>query len=52
MEKNVGSFDRNIRIILGITLLIAGLFIQAGAGLKTAFFAVAAIALITAFTGF
>ena len=52
MSKNVGSIDRNIRIIVGGVFLIVGLFAQISTGLKTGAFAVAAIALVTAFTGF
>ena len=52
MSKNVGSIDRNIRIIVGGVFLIVGLFAQISTGLKTGAFAVAAIAFVTAFTGF
>jgi len=52
MSKNVGSIDRNIRIVVGGVFLIVGLFAQISTGLKTGAFAVAAIALVTAFTGF
>jgi len=52
MRKNVGSIDRNIRIIVGGVFLIVGLFAQISTGLKTGAFALAAIALVTAFTGF
>jgi hypothetical protein len=51
MSKNVGSIDRNIRIILGGVFLILGLFAQVSPGLRTGAFAVAVIAFITAFTG-
>lgn len=52
MEKNVGGIDRNIRIILGIVLMVAGLFIHGGTVVKTLIFGVAAIAFVTAYTGF
>ena len=52
MNRNVGSMDRNIRIISGIIFLLTGLFAQVGTGLKIGVFAVAAIALVTAFVGF
>jgi hypothetical protein len=52
MEKNVGGMDKTIRIIVGIVLLIVGVFVQMGTGLRIASFVVAAIALVTAFAGF
>jgi hypothetical protein len=52
MNKNVGSMDRNIRIIVGISFLLIGLFTQISTGLRIGAFAVAAIAFITAFAGF
>ncbi len=52
MEKNVGRLDKVIRIIVGIVLLIAGIFVQMGTGLKIVSFLIAAIALGTAFAGF
>jgi hypothetical protein len=33
MVKNVGGMDKTIRIIIGIVLLIAGIFVQMGTGL-------------------
>jgi type IV secretory pathway TrbD component len=33
MLKNVGSADRNIRIILGIAIIIVGIFLQSWWGL-------------------
>jgi len=51
MSKNIGSIDRNIRIIVGGIFLLVGFFAQVSTGLRTGAFAVAAIALITAFTG-
>lgn len=52
MEKNVGGMDKTIRIVVGLVLLVAGIFVQMGTGLRVASLAVAAIALGTAFTGF
>lgn len=52
MKRNVGSIDRNIRIIVGGAFLIIGLFSQISAGLRTGALVVAAIAFATAFTGF
>jgi len=52
MEKNVGSIDRNIRIILGIVFMTVGLFIQGGTGIKIGAFTIAAIAFATAFLNF
>jgi hypothetical protein len=52
MQKNVGSIDRNIRIALGAILLIIGIFAQISTGLRTGAFVVAAIAFVTAFSGF
>lgn len=52
MQKNVGSIDRNIRVVLGIVFLIAGLFLHVGTELKTVLFVVAAIALATAYISF
>jgi hypothetical protein len=52
MKKNVGGIDKVLRIIVGIVLAIVGFFVQLGTGLRVGVFVVAAIALITAFTGF
>jgi hypothetical protein len=52
MKKNVGGVDKTIRIIVGIALLIVGIFVQMSTGLRIGAFAVAAIALITATVGF
>jgi hypothetical protein len=52
MNKNVGSMDRNIRIITGVIFLLIGLFTQVSTGLRIGAFAVAAIALVTAFVSF
>jgi len=52
MKKNVGGVDKTIRIILGIALLITGAIVQMSTGLRIGAFAIAAVALVTAFTGF
>jgi uncharacterized membrane protein len=52
MKKNVGSVDKTIRIIVGIVLLIVGIFVQMSTGFRIGTFAVAAIVLITATIGF
>ena len=52
MVKNVGGMDKTIRIIIGIVLLIAGIFVQMGTGLRATSIVIAAIALGTAFAGF
>ena len=52
MVKNVGGIDKTVRIIIGIVLLIAGIFVQMGTGLRATSIVIAAIALGTAFTGF
>lgn len=51
-ERNVCGADRTIRIILGVIFAILGLFIVGSAVAKGIFFALAAIAFITALTGF
>ena len=45
MKKNVGSADRNIRIMLGIIIIAAGIYFNSWWGV------LAAIPLVTAFTG-
>jgi len=52
MEKNVGSIDRNIRIILGCVFLVIGLFTQMSTWMKIGAFAVAAIAFATSYLSF
>jgi hypothetical protein len=49
MTKNVGGADRTIRFIIGVVLLIIGIAVQMGTGWKIGVFAVAVIALVTAF---
>ena len=52
MKANVGSIDKTIRIIAGIVLLIVGIFVQISLGWRIGIFAIAAIALTTAFVRF
>jgi Inner membrane protein YgaP-like, transmembrane domain len=52
MKKNVGGFDKTIRFVIGIVLALVGFFVHISTGLRIGVFAVAAIALVTAFTGF
>jgi hypothetical protein len=52
MEKNVGSFEKKIRIIIGAGLLIAGIFVQMGTGLRVVVLVVSGIAFATAFISF
>ncbi len=52
MDKNVGSIDRNIRIISGIVFLLIGLLTEMSTGLKIGAFAIAVIAFATAFFSF
>jgi Inner membrane protein YgaP-like, transmembrane domain len=52
MKKNVGGIDKAIRFIIGIILGLVGFFVHMGTGLRIGAFVVAAVALVTAFTGF
>ncbi len=52
MMKNVGGIDKILRIILGIVLVIAGIFAPLGAGVRIAAFVIAGIALFTGIFGF
>ena len=51
MKKNVGSADKAVRILIGVILLAIGLLAQLSTGWRIGLIAVAAVALITAFTG-
>jgi hypothetical protein len=51
MKKNVGSIDKNIRIVLGVIFICAGLLAPLSAGLKVASFVLAGIALFTGIVG-
>lgn len=52
MNRNVGSIDRNIRIIAGIVFALAGLFTELSTGIRIGAFVLAVIAFATAFLGF
>jgi len=52
MKKNVGSIDKGIRIVAGVVLAVIGIFSAVSTGWRIALFAVSAVAIITAFTGF
>lgn|GEM_PF-1902264 len=52
MKKNVAGFDKIIRIIAGIALVIAGIFAPVGMGWRIGSFAVAGVAFVTGFVGF
>ncbi len=49
MKKNLGGIDKTIRIIIGVVLVIVGIFAQMSTGLRIVAFVVAGIALVTAF---
>ena len=52
MTKNVGSIDKIVRLIIGTVLLLAGFLVELTSGWRLAAFIVAAIAYVTAFSGF
>ncbi len=52
MEKNVGGIDKILRIILGIALMLIGLFAPIGGGIRIPVFALSGIALFTGIYGF
>jgi uncharacterized membrane protein len=52
MKKNVGGFDKILRIIAGVALVIAGIFAPVGMGWRIGSFAVAGVAFVTGFVGF
>jgi len=51
MKKNVGGIDKGIRIGVGLALILVGLLAPLSTGWRIGVLVVAAIALITAFTG-
>ncbi|MFN2114248.1 MAG: DUF2892 domain-containing protein [Anaerolineae bacterium] len=51
MTKNVGNVDKIIRIVLGLVLLGAAIFMDLSTTLQVILFVVAAIALITGLLG-
>lgn len=52
MKKNVGGVDKVLRIVMGLVLVVIGLVVNMSTGPRIGVFVVAAIALVTAFTGF
>jgi hypothetical protein len=51
MKRNVGGIDRNIRIVLGIALLVVGLAAPIEMTWRIVALVIAAIALVTAAVG-
>jgi hypothetical protein len=51
MTRNVGSIDKNIRIVLGVVFIFGGLLAPISTGLKIVSFALAGIALFTGIAG-
>lgn len=51
MKQNVGGIDRQIRILMGAVLVLAGLFAPLDPVWRTVVFVAGAIAFITAITG-
>jgi hypothetical protein len=51
MKKTVGGIDKKIRIIVGLFLILGGIFYPLSTGWRVVAFIVAGISLITAFTG-
>jgi len=49
MKKNVGGIDKAIRVIIGIVLLLVGIFVQMGIGWRIGIFVLAGVAFLTAF---
>jgi hypothetical protein len=52
VNKNVGGIDKSLRLVLGIVLVLAGLFAPFGGGVRIVVFIIAAIALFTGAFGF
>lgn len=46
MKKNIGTKDKNIRIVIGLISIILGLMVSKW------FFAIAVLAFVTAFSGY
>jgi hypothetical protein len=51
MKKTVGGVDKWIRIVIGLALILGGIFFPMSTRWRAGAFVVAGIALITAFTG-
>lgn len=52
MKCNVGGMDRSARIVIGVVLVLVGLFAGLTLFWQTVAFVIAAIALITAIVGY
>jgi hypothetical protein len=52
MNRNVGGTDRAVRLVAGAALLLLGLLAPVGTGARAVIFVIAAVAFVTAFTGF
>lgn len=52
MKCNVGGVDRSARIVIGVALVVVGLFVPMNPAWQTVVFVLAAIALVTAIVGF
>lgn len=48
MKKNVGNIDRIIRIVVGIVLILVGVFAEIGTTIAVIIFILGAISIITA----
>jgi Inner membrane protein YgaP-like, transmembrane domain len=51
MKKNIGGIDKGIRIVIGLALIIGGIFIPMSTGWRVGVLIVAVITLINAFIG-
>jgi hypothetical protein len=52
LKRNVGGADKVFRFLIGLVLVVVGVFAPISHGWKIVALVVAAIAVITAFTGF
>ena len=52
MKRNVGGFDRNARIVVGVVLLIVGLATPIAMTWRIVSLVIAAVALVTAIVGY
>lgn len=52
MKCNVGGWDRGLRIVIGLALVILGLAGAVSGGAATAAYVIGAIALLTGLVGF
>jgi Inner membrane protein YgaP-like, transmembrane domain len=51
MKRNIGGIDKGIRIVIGLALILGGLFFPMSTGWRVGVFIVAGITLINAFIG-